>query len=113
MVKRPETMASTCHKWPRGLKKKLVELDGDQCFFCWSHQRPFHIAHIDDWDANGSHGYPYNEENRYDPRFILLLCNSCHSKMDSTWSHDSPWFKALIKAYRERNAKHFSMEKVN
>ena len=103
---RPQTLAAGCHKWPRGLKKKLMELDGgDRCFFCWSHQGPMHIAHVDDYKVNGTHSFPYEENNRYDPRFLVLLCNSCHSKLDSTWYRDSPWHRALMTAYRARRAR--------
>jgi hypothetical protein len=72
------------------------------CFFCWSQQKPFHIAHIADMEEDILHSYPYLPENRYNVLYTVLLCGSCHMKIDNTWRHESPFYLAFMKAFRER-----------
>lgn len=96
------SIAEDCHKWPRGFKKRLIDQDGDKCFFCFTQQKPFDIAHVGDWDKSGLHHFPYLPENRYSTLYTVLLCRSCHMKLDNTHRRDSPFYQGFIRAFRER-----------
>ena len=82
------------HKWPRGLRKQLIDLDGGTawCWWCHSQQPGLHIAHI------GLSAY--EGKNGHDPKYLVLLCPSCHGKHDKGSS--SPMSRAFAKAFKER-----------
>lgn len=97
------------HKWPRGLKAKLIRLDGDRCFVCHSTQKPFHIHHYLEWD-----GKTYNYTRlEFNPMYLILVCPSCHGKIESqglTIHDDSPLAKAITQAFAERKEKFQNLE---
>jgi len=92
------------HKWPRGLRQKLIDMDGGKarCWWCWCQQPGLHLAHIS-FDEGGSlEGWAYLKKNVYDPKHLILLCPSCHAKHDKAYSGDSPLSKAFKQAFMER-----------
>lgn len=98
------------HKWPRGLRKKLTDLDGGtvRCWWCWRQCPGLHIAHIsrkhlfinDKEQYFANHAYAH--DNKYNPRFLVLLCPSCHAKHDKALSRESPWMRGFERAFEER-----------
>ena len=105
-----KSMLDYNHKWPRGLRKQLIDLDGGKarCWWCWSQQPGLHIAHISrkqlfrgDSKAYWAN-HAYTDENKHSPKFLVLLCPSCHAKRDKAYSLNSPWMEAFTAAFEER-----------
>ena len=99
-----EKIFQDCHKWPRGLRQKLIDLDGGKarCFFCWSQQPGLHIAHIHFYDEDGNYHYAYELPTMHSVKQLVLLCASCHGKVDKAYSSESPFKKGFMLAFKER-----------
>jgi hypothetical protein len=93
------------HKWPRGLRQKLINLDGGtaRCFFCWSQQPGLAIAHVSLLnDLAADEFYAYDLDKVHNPIWLVLLCPSCHGKLDNAFYRESPWHQAFYKVFKER-----------
>ena len=103
-AKEYEKVEQLRHKWPRGLRQKLIDLDGGtaRCFFCWSQQPGLNIAHIDFHDEEGEFHYAYELDTMHSINHLVLLCKSCHGKIDKAYSSQSPLKKAFMIAFKER-----------
>jgi hypothetical protein len=103
-AKEYEQVEQLRHKWPRGLRQKLINLDGGKarCFFCWSQQPSLHIAHIDFYDEKGVFHYAYELDTMHSVKHLVLLCDSCHGKIDKAASSESPFKTAFMLAFKER-----------
>ena len=103
-VKEYEQVEKLRHKWPRGLRQRLIDLDGGKarCFFCWSQQPGLHIAHIDFYDEQGVFHYAYELTTMHSTEHLLLLCDSCHGKVDKAASSQSPFKTAFMSAFKDR-----------
>ncbi len=100
------------HTWPRGLKAKLIRLDGNRCFVCHSTQKPFHIHHYLERTKEGFH----RTGKEYNPAYLILVCPSCHGKIESmgltfrAGDSTSPLAKAIITAFAERKKNFQNLE---
>lgn len=103
-VKEYEQVDKLRHKWPRGLRQKLINLDSGKarCFFYWSQQPSLHIAHIDYYDDNGGFHHAYELDTMHSVKHLVLLCDSCHGKVDKAASSNSPFKKAFMSVFKER-----------
>ncbi|UCD07129.1 MAG: hypothetical protein JSW41_04860 [Candidatus Aenigmatarchaeota archaeon] len=94
------------HTWPRGLKAKLIRLDGNRCFFCHGSAtagKPLVIHHFEEDGGWSDDKNPYLEEHKYNPRFLVLLCHSCHGKAHRC--QGSPFERVMQLAFKERKQK--------
>ena len=105
------------HKWPRGLKKRLLERDGKGCVICESQQH-LSIHHIiesrENRRKNGAcirDNYIDREASRKIKSVVasfsldgtVLLCGSCHGKIHTT--PEKSRFKELFyKIIREKRS---------
>jgi len=72
--------------WTRTLKRSIRERDGYICKSCGMEQTEVthHVHHID-----------YNKEN-CDPKNLITLCNSCHSKTNLDREYWKEYFKQSV-----------------
>jgi hypothetical protein len=68
-------------------------------WWCWCQQPGLHIAHISIGDTSFD-GWAYTKKNEHDPRFLVLLCPSCHAKHDK-YGNSFDGLSPLIKAFTE------------
>lgn len=93
------------YKWPRGTLKNLKERDGKGCVICWS-QRGLVIHHY--WESMSNitdtpywHMVDGEPQPRFDMRWLVILCRSCHGKVHNGWG-ESPFMKLFHSIMEEK-----------
>lgn len=93
-------------KWPRGLKAKLIRRAGTkyaECTLCASQQRVA-IHHYWESPVPGQvRDSPYVDENgkpRFDLKYLILLCQSCHGKVH-TALENTPFMRMFRQTMEE------------
>ena len=84
------------HTWPRGLKAKLIRLDGDRCFVCHCQQKPFAIHHFYE-DGPGKTRWVLDSEFKFSGlmRILSLFMKGSFSMQTADFMND---FKEFAEA---------------